>query len=127
MPVIGTHPEIAMGTNTKAYVIFAGFVEFFLAYFLVAGRFLALPAGGGAVVHVRLGDLRFRQDRRDRSPMIILSLVVIILQGTQPVTNFLAPRWLGITLGAVDSLAILNLVLGAYAVGYFSLHQLIYD
>ena len=59
--------------------------------------------------------------------MIILSLVVIILQGTQPVTNFLAPRRLGITLGAVASLAILNLVLGAYAIGYFGLHQLIYD
>jgi hypothetical protein len=43
------------------------------------------------------------------------------------VTDFLAPRRLGITLGAVASLAILNLVLGAYAVGYFGLHQLIYN
>jgi len=127
MPVIGTHPEIAMGTNPKAYVIFAGFVEFFLAYFLVAGRFMALPAAAGLLCMFVSAIFDFGKIDAIGHLMIILSLVVIILQGTQPVTNFLAPRRFGITLGAVASLAILNLVLGAYAVGYFGLHQLIYD
>ena len=127
MPVIGTHPEIAMGANPKAYVIFAGFVEFFLAYFLVAGRFMALPAAAGLLSMFVSAIFDFGKIDAIGHLMIILSLVVIMLQGTQPVTNFLAPRRLGITLGAVASLAILNLVLGAYGVGYFGLHQLIYD
>ena len=127
MPVIGTHPEIAMGANPKAYVIFAGFVEFFLAYFLLAGRFFARLAAAGLLCMFVSAIFDFGKIDAIGHLMIILSLVVIILQGPQPVTNLVTPRRLGITLGAVASLAILNVVLGAYAVGYFGLHQLIYD
>jgi hypothetical protein len=58
--------------------------------------------------------------------MIILALIVIILQGPQPVGDFFTWPRLRITPGAFVSLGMLIAVLSTYMLGYFGLHHLIY-
>ncbi len=126
MPVMAHHPDITVGMNPKAYIVLAGFVEFFLAYFLLGGRFLGRLAAGTLLLIFVGAIVDFGKIDAVGHMMIILSLIVIILQGAQPVTNlFTCPR-LGITPGAFASLGILAVVLSGYALGYFGLHQLLY-
>ena len=67
MPVVAQHPDIDLGFNPKAYIVLAGFVEFFLAYFLLGGRFFGRLAATRAALHLCRGGLRFRQNRRGRT------------------------------------------------------------
>lgn len=127
MPVLGEHPDITLGFSPKSYVILAGFVEFFLAYFLLAGRFLGRLAAFALLIIFVSAVFDFGKIDAIGHLLIILSLVVIILQGKQPVTDLVTPPRLGITAGALASTGILAVVLGVYAVGYFGLHQLLYD
>ena len=126
MPVMATHPDIDMGFNPKAYIVMAGFVEFFLAYFLLGGRFFGRLAASGLLFIFVAAVVDFGKIDAVGHLMIILSLVVIILQGPQPVGAYFTCPKLGITRGAFASLGILGAVLTAYVLGYFGLHQLIY-
>jgi len=126
MPVVAQHPDIDLGFNPKAYIVLAGFVEFFLAYFLLGGRFFGRLAATGLLFIFVAAVFDFGKIDAVGHLMIILSLVVIILQGTQPVSDlFTLPR-LGITGGAFASLGILMIVLSAYVLSYYGLHHLIY-
>jgi len=126
MPIVADHPNLDFGINAKSYIILAGFVEFSLAYFLLAGRLFGRIAAIALSLIFISAIVDFGKIDAIGHLLIILSLIVIILQGTQPVTNiFTCPR-LGITLGAFASLSIFVAVLCAYALGYFGLHHLIY-
>jgi len=126
MPVMAQHPDIDMGMNPKAYIILAGFVEFFLAYFLLGGKFFARLAALGLLAIFLMAVVDFGKIDAVGHLMIILSLIVIILQGTQPITDLFTFPKLGVTPGAFASLGILMIVLGSYVVGYFGLHHLMY-
>jgi len=126
MPVVAQHPEIDFGLNPKAYIVLAGFVEFFLAYFLLGGRFFGRLAAFGLLLIFVSAIFDFGKIDAIGHLLIILSLVVIILQGTQPVTDIVTRPKLGITPGAFASLGILAVVLTTYVIGYFGLHHLIY-
>ena len=126
MPVMAQHPDIDLGFNPKAYIVMAGFVEFFLAYFLLGGRFFGRLAALGLLAIFVAAILDFGKIDAVGHLMIILSLVLIILQGPQPVGDFFTWPRLGITRGAFVSLAMLMVVLSTYVLGYFGLHHLIY-
>jgi hypothetical protein len=126
MPVVAHHPEIRLGFNPKAYVILAGFVEFFLAYFLLSGRFVGRLAAVTLLLIFTAAIFDFGKIDAIGHLLIILSLVVIILQGKQPVTDIVTFPKLGITRGAFASLGVLAVVFGTYVLGYFGLHHLIY-
>jgi hypothetical protein len=126
MPVMALHPDIGLGFNPKAYIVLAGFVEFFLAYFLLGGRFFGRLAALGLLGIFVTAVLDFGKIDAVGHMMIILALIVIILQGPQPVGNFFTWPRLGITRGAFVSLGMLMAVLSTYLLGYFGLHHLIY-
>lgn len=126
MPVVADHPDLDFGINPKNYIILAGFVEFFLAYFLIAGRLFGRLAAIALLLPFISAIFDFGKIDAIGHLLIILSLFVIVLQGPQPVTNILTCPRLGITLGSFVSLAILVVVLSTYALGYFGLHYLIY-
>ena len=126
MPVVAQHPDIDLGFDPKAYILLAGFVEFFLAYFLLGGRFCNRLAAFGLLLIFVAAIFDFGKIDAVGHLMIILSLVVIILQGAQPVTDFFTFPRLGITRGAFASLGVLVVVLSGYVLGYFGLHHLIY-
>lgn len=126
MPVMALHPDIDVGFNPKAYIVLAGFVEFFLSYFLIGGRFFGRLAAVGLLMIFCAAIFDFGKVDAVGHLMIILSLIVVILQGPQPVGDvFTWPR-LGITRGAFVSLATLMVVLSSYVLGYLGLHHLIY-
>ncbi len=126
MPVMAQHSDLDLGFNPKAYVVLAGFVEFFLAYFLLAGRFFGRLAAFGLLLIFVAAVFDFGKIDAVGHLMIILALVVIILQGAQPVSNAFTLPKLGITWGAFASLGILGVVLSAYVLGYYGLHHLLY-
>ncbi len=126
MPVMALHPNIDLGFNPKAYIVLAGFVEFFLAYFLLGGRFFGRLAALGLLGVFVAAIFDFGKIDAVGHSMIILSLVVIILQGPQPVGDLFTWPRLGITRGAFVSLGMLLAVLSTYMLGYFGLHHLIY-
>jgi hypothetical protein len=126
MPVMAQHPDIDMGLNPKAYIILAGFVEFFLAYFLLGGRFFGRLAALGLLGVFVVAIVDFGKIDAVGHLMIILSLIVIILQGAQPIGNLFTFPKLGVTPGAFASLAVLMVVLGSYVLGYVGLHHLMY-
>jgi hypothetical protein len=126
MPVMALHTDIDLGFNPKAYIVLAGFVEFFLAYFLLGGRFFGRLAALGLLGIFVAAIFDFGKIDAIGHLMIILSLIVIILQGPQPVGDFFTWPRLGITRGAFISVGMLIAVLSTYMLGYFGLHQLIY-
>lgn len=126
MPVLGQHPDITLGLSPKSYVVLAGFVEFFLAYFVLAGRFTGRLAACALLCIFVSAVFDFGKIDAIGHLLIILSLIVIILQGKQPITDLVTQPRLGITAGAAASTMILGLVLGLYAIGYFGLHRLLY-
>lgn len=126
MPVMAHHSDIDIGFNPKAYIVLAGFVEFFLAYFLVGGRFFARLAAVGLLVIFVAAIFDFGKVDAVGHSMIILSLIVIILQGPQPVGDLFTWPRLGVTRGAFVSLATLMVVLSTYVLGYLGLHHLLY-
>jgi hypothetical protein len=127
VPLLAEHSTMTLGMNPKTFIVLAGFVEFFLAYFLLAGRFLGRVSAlilllmfASAVFDFGLIDLVGHL-------LIIISLIVIILQGVQPVTNLVSCSRLGVTNGAFACVGILVTVLGAYGISYFGLHHLLYE
>jgi hypothetical protein len=126
MPVVALHPGISLGFNPKAYIVLAGFVEFFLAYFLLGGRFFGRLAAAALLVIFVVAVVDFGKIDAVGHLMIILALVAIILQGPQPVGDFFTWPRLGLTPGAFVSLAMLIVVLSTYMLGYFGLHHLLY-
>lgn len=126
MPVMAQHPDIDLGMNPKAYIILAGFVEFFLAYFLLGGRFFGRLAALSLLAIFVAAVVDFGKIDAVGHLMIILSLIVILLQGTQPIGKLFTFPQLGVTRGAFASLAVLMVVLGSYVLGYFGLHHLMY-
>jgi len=127
MPLVARHPDIDFGYNPKAYIVLAGFVEFFLAYFLLAGRFIGRLAAIGLLLIFLSAIFDFGKIDMIGHFLIIISLAVIIIQGTQPIIDFFTCSKLGITRGAFASLGILAAVFGTYLLGYFGLHHLIYS
>lgn len=126
MPVMAQHPGLDLGLDPKAYVILAGFVEFFLAYFLLGGRFFGRLAAVGLLMIFVAAIPDFGKIDAVGHSMIILSLIVVILQGPQPIGDLFTWPKLGVTRGALGSLGILMAVLGTYMASYFGLHHLIY-
>jgi len=126
MPMMALHSGIDMGFNPKAYIVLAGFVEFFLAYFLLGGRFFGRLAALGLLGIFISAIYDFGKIDAVGHLMIILSLIVIFLQGPQPVSDLFTWPRLGITRGAFVSLGMLIAVLGTYMLGYFGLHHLIF-
>ena len=126
VPLLAEHPTMTLGINPKTFIVLAGFVEFFLAYFLLAGRFLGRVAAFMLLTMFVSAVLDFGLIDLVGHLLIIVSLIVIILQGVQPVTNLISFPRLGVTNGAFACLGILVSVLGAYGVSYFGLHHLLY-
>ena len=126
VPLLAEHPTMTLGMNPKTFIVLAGFVEFFLAYFLLAGRFLGRVAALILLIMFVSAVFDFGFIDLVGHLLIIISLIVIILQGVQPITNLVSFPRLGVTNGAFACLGILVSVLGAYGIGYFGLHHLLY-
>lgn len=80
--VIATHPVIAMGVPVALVVVIAGFVEFTLAFYLIAGRGL-LRVGGLGYIAIFLGAMSpFGKLDVFGHLVIVAILLITVLRGS---------------------------------------------
>jgi hypothetical protein len=125
-PILHTHPEMTFGMDHDLYMTVSGFVEFFLAAFLLVGRFFGRVAAVGLIVLFVGAIPVFGKVDAIGHLMIVLALIAIILQGEQHATRHLSFSWMRHSFGTGTQTGSILAMLCFFVTAYYGLHAAIY-
>lgn len=127
MPILANHEEVTFGFDHQTFIKLAGFCEFSLAFFLLSGRLFMRLAAVALLAIFSLAIMSFGKIDAVGHLLIVLSLIVAVIEGEQPLNRLLGHRRLSLLSGtAVQAVGYL-LVLGLFLGGYYGIHATLYD
>ena len=121
--VVNTHPAIAMGFPLPQVVVIAAFVEFTLAFYLVAGRGL-LRVGGVGYIFIFLGAMSpFGKLDVFGHLIIVAILLITVLRGTTAMQDSFYRNARGPVFNAAWVTVLYLIALPTFFLAYYGLQQ----